>query len=91
MSEEETSINEISNPTPVSVVWKNLSLKVDIKKFFRVKSTLTVLNNLNGAVHPGQLLAVMGSSGYNGFCFIKIHPLQIRKNKFPQHFSWSNL
>ncbi|EGG18232.1 ABC transporter G family protein [Cavenderia fasciculata] len=44
------------------VQWKNLSYEVDIKKDGK-KQRLRLLDNINGFVKPGMLLALMGPSG----------------------------
>jgi len=47
---------------PVEITWKNLTSSIMVGK--RKKKTRRVLlNNVNGYVRPGQLLAIMGPSG----------------------------
>eukprot|EP01102_Stenamoeba_stenopodia_P013098 TRINITY_DN41_c0_g1_i1.p1 TRINITY_DN41_c0_g1~~TRINITY_DN41_c0_g1_i1.p1 ORF type:complete len:626 (-),score=152.04 TRINITY_DN41_c0_g1_i1:84-1961(-) len=46
---------------PVEITWKNLTSTITVGR--RKKKTRTLLNNVNGYVRPGQLLAIMGPSG----------------------------
>jgi len=46
---------------PVEIAWKNVSSTITVGR--RKKRTRTLLNNVNGYVRPGQLLAIMGPSG----------------------------
>ena len=59
----ELSDEDLIKPTPITVVFNDVNLTVDVKKRFRKVSTLKILNNVTGYVRPGHLLAVMGSSG----------------------------
>ncbi|XP_065217132.1 protein scarlet-like isoform X2 [Planococcus citri] len=59
--------SKVMEPGGVSVTWKNLTVKVDIRTqhLFR-KTTRTVkelIHNVNGYVQPKNLVAVMGASG----------------------------
>jgi ABC-type multidrug transport system fused ATPase/permease subunit len=50
----------------VQLSWKNVTVKVEeIKKDHGkiTKENKTILDNLSGTVHPGQFLAILGSTG----------------------------
>lgn len=46
---------------PVEITWKSLTSSITVGR--RKKKTRVLLNNVNGYVRPGQLLAIMGPSG----------------------------
>lgn len=72
---QETRISpDISSPSRVktidgaSLAWSNLNIEVtipdpDSKKFRKPKIQKSILKNINGTAHPGQLVAIMGASG----------------------------
>ena len=45
----------------VTLTWKNVTYQVPAKK--KKQPPKTVLSEVSGCVRPGQLLAIMGSSG----------------------------
>ena len=51
---EETSVNMPSECSPITLTFNNLRVFVDNRK---------ILDNVNGFVKPGEVLAVMGPSG----------------------------
>lgn len=53
-----------TNPHPITITWENLNYWVEVsKRGFGPKPRKQILKNLNGIVRPGQLLAIMGSTG----------------------------
>jgi hypothetical protein len=64
---ERASLLADSRPAPVSLTWQDLSYTVDEKVsvgFCRsVNEPKVLINHISGYVKPGQLLAIMGSSG----------------------------
>eukprot|EP01080_Neovahlkampfia_damariscottae_P013166 gene13166-9274_t len=59
---ESTTIPIEENRFPIQISWKNLEYKV--KKWFSRKSKEIIsMNNMEGYVKEGQILAVIGPSG----------------------------
>ena len=56
--------NEFTNPNPITLTWENVNYSVEIKKgLFKKADSKQILHDLSGIVRPGQLLAIMGSTG----------------------------
>ena len=60
-SDEEEMWSEISRP--VSLVFRSLSLRVDVRKWFVKVDEKQILSDISGYAQSGQLLAILGSSG----------------------------
>eukprot|EP01103_Thecamoeba_quadrilineata_P010903 TRINITY_DN2481_c0_g1_i2.p1 TRINITY_DN2481_c0_g1~~TRINITY_DN2481_c0_g1_i2.p1 ORF type:complete len:542 (+),score=70.89 TRINITY_DN2481_c0_g1_i2:28-1653(+) len=59
-------IDPTSEFIPISLAWENICYEVDIKTgapCARKKTTNQILINVSGIVQPGQLLAIIGSTG----------------------------
>lgn len=54
-----------STSMPITLTWENISYVIPQRKsgFTLEKESKTILNNVSGSVRPGQLLAIIGSTG----------------------------
>ncbi|PAV79720.1 hypothetical protein WR25_19093 [Diploscapter pachys] len=71
VAEEKSKLTEVSRPTPKKLVWCGIEATVAIttggRKLARLKreniNKRPVINGVSGVARPGELLALMGSSG----------------------------
>lgn len=54
-----------STSMPITLTWENISYVIPMRKsgFTLAKEPKTILKNVSGSVRPGQLLAIIGSTG----------------------------
>lgn len=63
------------NPFGVDITWENLRAEVQVKSgglFNKKTENKVILDNINGCVQKGQLVAIMGSSGAGKTTFLNI-------------------
>eukprot|EP00123_Amoebidium_parasiticum_P015471 comp22988_c0_seq1/m.36596 comp22988_c0_seq1/g.36596 ORF comp22988_c0_seq1/g.36596 comp22988_c0_seq1/m.36596 type:complete len:647 (-) comp22988_c0_seq1:242-2182(-) len=74
-SSERNSVNSFqrtNNAGSLSLSWKELGFNVVEKVSRKEKRSKEILRNVNGAVHPGEMMAVMGTSGAGKTTFLNV-------------------
>jgi ABC-type multidrug transport system fused ATPase/permease subunit len=56
--------DQLTRIPPVEIFWKDLTLDVPVPSgAFKKKQTKQILNGISGYARPGEMLAIMGSTG----------------------------
>ncbi|RIA93968.1 ABC transporter [Glomus cerebriforme] len=69
INEQYVTSNFSSKSSPVSLAWKNLTYQITDPK---TKKQKRIVQNVNGIVNPGEVLAIMGPSGAGKSTFLDL-------------------